>query len=137
MTADSQPSSQMPGIDATLEMIGGKWKIQILWSLRTKAKRFSDIKEEVQGITQKMLTQQLKEFVRDGLATRKSYPEIPPRVEYKLTDYGKSIIPVLEAMNKWGEIHLAKKLGIELPSSGSKSKKAAPAPAAQQQLGLF
>ena len=137
MLPESQISSQMPGLDATLEMIGGKWKIQILWSLKNKAKRFSDIKEEVQGITQKMLTQQLKEFVRDGLATRKSYPEIPPRVEYKLTDYGKSVIPVLEAMNKWGEIHLAKKFGIEPPSSTSKPKKTAAAPAAQQQLGLF
>jgi len=127
----------MPGIDATLEMIGGKWKIQILWSLKNKAKRFSDIKEEVQGITQKMLTQQLKEFVRDGLATRKSYPEIPPRVEYKLTDYGKSVIPVLEAMNKWGEIHIAKKFGIEPPSNTSKPKKTVAAPVAQQQLGLF
>lgn len=137
MKPDISTQSQMPGIDATLELIGGKWKIQILWSLRNKAKRFSDIKEEVLGITQKMLTQQLKEFVRDGLATRKSYPEIPPRVEYKLTDYGKSVIPVLEAMNKWGEIHLAKKMGIEPPSAASKSKKTTAAPAAQQQLGLF
>jgi DNA-binding HxlR family transcriptional regulator len=137
MSPESAPQSQMPGIDATLEMIGGKWKIQILWSLKSKAKRFSDIKEEVQGITQKMLTQQLKEFVRDGIATRKSYPEIPPRVEYKLTDYGKSLIPVLEAMNKWGEMHLAKKWGIEPVSATGKSKKTVAAPAPTQQLGLF
>lgn len=129
-------STSMPGIDATLEMIGGKWKIQILWCLKSKPKRFSEIKEEVTGITQKMLTQQLKEFIRDGIATRKSYPEIPPRVEYKLTEMGKSLVPVLEALNKWGEMHLAKKMGIEIPGSGSKSKKS-PAPAAQQQLGLF
>lgn len=131
-------STNMPGIDATLEMIGGKWKIQILWCLKSKPKRFSEIKDEVAGITQKMLTQQLKEFVRDGIATRKSYPEIPPRVEYKLTEYGKSLMPVLEALNKWGEMHLAKKLGIEPPTGGSaKSKKSAAAPPVQQQLGLF
>ncbi len=94
------------GIDATLEIVGGKWKIQILWSIRSKAKRFSEIKDDVDGITQKMLTQQLKEFLKDGIATRKSYPEIPPRVEYKLTDYGKTLVPVLETLNKWGDIHL-------------------------------
>lgn len=94
------------GVDATLEIIGGKWKIQILWSIRSRAKRFSEIKEDVDGITQKMLTQQLKEFLKDGIATRKSYPEIPPRVEYKLTDYGKTLVPVLETLNKWGDLHL-------------------------------
>lgn len=112
------------GIDASLEIIGGKWKIQILWSIRAKAKRFSEIKNDVGGITQKMLTQQLKEFVRDGIATRKSYPEIPPRVEYKLTEYGKTLVPVLDILNKWGEIHLdrnAKKDSVKQT----------------QQLGLF
>lgn len=132
----AEKTSSMPGIDATLEMVGGKWKIQILWCLKSKPKRFSEIKDDVSGITQKMLTQQLKEFVRDGIATRKSYPEIPPRVEYKLTDYGKSLIPVLEALNKWGEMHLAKKLGIE-PNMGTPKSKKQNTPPAQQQLGLF
>lgn len=99
-------NAQQNGIDATLDVIGGKWKIQILWSIRNKAKRFSEIKDDVDGITQKMLTQQLKEFLRDGIASRKSYPEIPPRVEYKLTDYGKTLVPVLETLNKWGDMHL-------------------------------
>lgn len=112
------------GIDASLELIGGKWKIQILWSIRNKAKRFSEIKEDVGGITQKMLTQQLKEFVRDGLATRKSYPEIPPRVEYKLTEYGKTLVPVLDTLNKWGEIHLDRTVKKESVKQ-------------TQQLGLF
>ena len=136
MKENADKMTTMPGIDATLEMIGGKWKIQILWCLKSKPKRFSEIKEDVAGITQKMLTQQLKEFVKDGIATRKSYPEIPPRVEYKLTDYGKSLIPVLEALNKWGEMHLAKKMGIDVGGSGAKTKKTT-TPPAQQQLGLF
>lgn len=117
------------GIDATLVIIGGKWKIQILWSLRSKAKRFSEIKEEVHGITQKMLTQQLKEFVKDGIITRKSYPEIPPRVEYKLTDYGKTLVPVLDTLNKWGDLHLGK----AKPSPAQQAKEAVKT----QQLGLF
>ncbi|MDP2189591.1 MAG: helix-turn-helix domain-containing protein [Sphingobacteriaceae bacterium] len=119
----------LQGIDATLVIIGGKWKIQILWSLRSKAKRFSEIKEEVHGITQKMLTQQLKEFVKDGIISRKSYPEIPPRVEYKLTDYGKTLVPVLDTLNKWGDLHLGK----SKPSSTQQTKEAVKT----QQLGLF
>ncbi len=119
----------LQGIDATLVIIGGKWKIQILWSLRSKAKRFSEIKEEVHGITQKMLTQQLKEFVKDGIISRKSYPEIPPRVEYKLTDYGKTLVPVLDTLNKWGDLHLGK----GKPSASQQSKEAVKT----QQLGLF
>ena len=106
MKAAENKTYAQNGIDATLEIIGGKWKIQILWSIRSKAKRFSEIKEDVNGITQKMLTQQLKEFLKDGMASRKSYPEIPPRVEYKLTDYGKTLVPVLETLNKWGDLHL-------------------------------
>ncbi|MFN3528453.1 MAG: winged helix-turn-helix transcriptional regulator [Bacteroidia bacterium] len=116
--------SSMPGIDTTLTIIGGKWKIQILWSIKSRARRFSEIKEDVHGITQKMLTQQLKEFIRDGIVVRKSYPEIPPRVEYRLTDYGKSLLPVLDAINKWGEMHL------DRDNLKQNSKK-------QQQLGLF
>jgi DNA-binding HxlR family transcriptional regulator len=111
----------LQGIDATLVIIGGKWKIQILWSLRSKAKRFSEIKEEVHGITQKMLTQQLKEFVKDGI--------IPPRVEYKLTDYVKTLVPVLDTLNKWGDLHLGK----AKPSPAQQAKEAVKT----QQLGLF
>ena len=125
MKAENSTAMYNPkGIDASLEIIGGKWKIQILWSIRAKAKRFSEIKEDVAGITQKMLTQQLKEFVRDGIATRKSYPEIPPRVEYKLTDYGKTLVPVLDTLNKWGEIHLDRSVKKETVKQ-------------TQQLGLF
>jgi DNA-binding HxlR family transcriptional regulator len=124
-----EKSYTLQGIDATLVIIGGKWKIQILWSLRSKAKRFSEIKEEVHGITQKMLTQQLKEFVKDGIISRKSYPEIPPRVEYKLTDYGKTLVPVLDTLNKWGDLHLGK----GKPSNTQHTKEAVKT----QQLGLF
>jgi len=119
----------LQGIDATLVIIGGKWKIQILWTLRAKAKRFSEIKEEVHGITQKMLTQQLKEFVKDGIISRKSYPEIPPRVEYKLTEYGKTLVPVLDVLNKWGDLHLGKGKS----SNAQQAKEAVKT----QQLGLF
>jgi DNA-binding HxlR family transcriptional regulator len=76
-----------------------------------------------------MLTQQLKEFVKDGIITRKSYPEIPPRVEYKLTDYGKTLVPVLDTLNKWGDLHLGK----AKPSPAQQAKEAVKT----QQLGLF
>jgi DNA-binding HxlR family transcriptional regulator len=105
MKTKQNETTTRSGIDAALFIIGGKWKIQILWSIRSKAKRFSEIKDDVDGITQKMLTQQLKEFLKDGIVSRKSYPEIPPRVEYKLTDYGKTLVPVLETINKWGDLH--------------------------------
>ena len=89
-------------IKKAINVLDGKWKILILWAIKSKAKRFSDIKNDVSGITQKMLSQSLKELANDGLIIRKSFPEIPPRVEYKLTDLGKSLIPILEMMHRWG-----------------------------------
>lgn len=86
----------------TLDKIGGRWKIMILWELRLGPLRFGDLKEKVEGITQKMLSQSLQEMMKDGLMTRKSYPQIPPRVEYKLTDEGISLLPVMEAVYRWG-----------------------------------
>ncbi len=90
-------------IQKTIVVLDGKWKVLILWSVKTKPKRFSDIKADVSGITQKMLSQSLKELTAHGLLTRKSYPEIPPRVEYKLTELGKSLMPILELMHRWGD----------------------------------
>ena len=92
-----------PEISHTLDIIGGKWKIMVLWTLKNKAKRFSDLKSEVGGITQKMLSQSLKELAEHGIITRKSFNEIPPRVEYKLTDTGKTLIPVIDSLHNWGK----------------------------------
>ena len=92
-------------VQVTLEVIGGKWKCVILWWLRRDAKRFGELKLLIPGITQKVLTQQLRELEQDGLIRRESYPETPPRVEYSLTPYGETIRPITELMCDWGKTH--------------------------------
>ena len=89
-------------VAATLSVIGGKWKPLILWQLREEPRRFTYIKHAVDGITQKMLTQQLRELEADGLVKRTVYVEMPLRVEYNVTPQGKTLFPVLMAMAKWG-----------------------------------
>lgn len=90
----------------TLEVIGGKWKPAILWELQQHGiRRFGALKQSLQPITQKMLTQQLRELEADGIIHRKIYPEIPPRVEYTLTDYGNTLTPILQEMAHWGALH--------------------------------
>jgi DNA-binding HxlR family transcriptional regulator len=86
----------------TLSVIGGKWKAVILWHLTYKTLRFSQLRRRLPAITQKMLTQQLRELERDGLVHREVYPEVPPRVEYSLTPLGWSLKPLLGAMCTWG-----------------------------------
>jgi DNA-binding HxlR family transcriptional regulator len=89
----------------TLARIGGRWKIPILFHLLTGAKRFSELRRAMAGVTQKMLTQQLREMERDGLVRREVYAQIPPKVEYSLTELGASLRPVVDAMCRWGEAH--------------------------------
>ena len=89
----------------TLDVVGGKWKPIILWHLKDKILRFNELSRLVEGITQKMLTQQLRELEADGLIGRKIYPVVPPKVEYSITEHGKSLRPVLKAMGDWGEKH--------------------------------
>lgn len=88
------------------ELLSGKWKILILWSLSSKTLRFSDLKKRLPQITQKMLTSQLRSLEEDKLINRKVYPVVPPRVEYSLTEIGKKIIPVLEIMHSFGSFYL-------------------------------
>lgn len=90
----------------TLEVIGGKWKPAILWELRQhRIRRFGALKRALPNITQKMLTQQLRELEADGIIYRKVYAEVPPRVEYTQTDYGRSLTPILDEMAHWGMSH--------------------------------
>lgn len=92
-------------VHLTLEVIGGKWKPVILWYLESNILRFNQLRKLIPGITQKMLTQQLREMEADGLIKRRIYPEIPPRVEYSITEYGMTLKPVLKSMSRWGEEH--------------------------------
>lgn len=89
-------------VTAMLQLIGGKWKPVILYCLRSEKRRFGEISARIPGLSRKVLTDQLKELEEDGLLTRKQFNEIPPRVEYELTELGKSLTPVLNSMEKWG-----------------------------------
>ena len=93
-------------MEMTIDLIGGKWKALLLWNLSVSTLRFGELQRQFPQLTQKMLTQQLRELVRDGLINRKSYDEMPPRVEYSLTEFGSTIMPVLQAMNQWGTGYL-------------------------------
>ena len=89
-------------LDVTMDYIGGKWKTVVLWYLRKSHKRFSELKRLIPGITEKMLSLQLRQLEADGLVGRRVFAEVPPRVEYFLTEEGKTIVPVVEAIAKWG-----------------------------------
>lgn len=90
-------------IELSLEVIGGKWKMPILWLLKDDPKRYGELKKLLPGVTHKMLTQQLRELESDEIISRKVYPEVPPKVEYNLTLLGKSVIPVIDLLREWGE----------------------------------
>lgn len=89
-------------VEITLEVIGGKWKALALWHLSHKTLRFSQLRRRLPRVTQKMLTQQLRELERDGLVHREVFAEVPPRVEYSLTDLGLTLVPLLRRMCDWG-----------------------------------
>ncbi|MCC8194185.1 MAG: helix-turn-helix transcriptional regulator [Deltaproteobacteria bacterium] len=95
-------SSRNCPVEATINLIGGKYKALILWKLTGETLRFSELRKEVPHATPKMLTQQLRELERDGLVNRRVYPVVPPKVEYSLSDLGMSIRPILESMYAWG-----------------------------------
>ncbi|AXX85842.1 winged helix-turn-helix transcriptional regulator [Malaciobacter marinus] len=92
-------------VETALDVIDGKWKILILWYLRRDTKRFNELQKQMPKITQKMLSQKLKELELDGIINRVVYPEVPPKVEYSLSDYGKSLKPILKQLYFWGEKH--------------------------------
>lgn len=89
-------------VEMTLQLIGDKWKVLILRDLMTGTKRFGELKKSLNGITQKVLTANLRSMEESGLLTRKVYPEVPPKVEYTLTETGYSLKPILDSMMIWG-----------------------------------
>jgi DNA-binding HxlR family transcriptional regulator len=89
-------------VDRTLRVIGGRWKALILYHLRGGPKRFNVLRRMIPAITQRMLTQHLRELEADGIIIRRIFPVVPPHVEYSLSDQGRSLLPVLDAMAAWG-----------------------------------
>lgn len=93
-------------VESTIELIGGKYKALILWHLSQNTLRFSELRKAISGVTAKMLTQQLRELEAQELIQREVFPIIPPKVEYSLTELGKSLLPILVAMRDWGAEYL-------------------------------
>jgi len=100
---DMTPDNGGCPVEITLSLLGNKWKVLILREIFTGTKRFGELSRGVPGISQKMLTQQLRQMEQDGLVERKVYAEVPPRVEYSLTEIGRSLRPILDAMHAWGD----------------------------------
>jgi DNA-binding HxlR family transcriptional regulator len=94
------------GLEAALEVVGGKWKVLILWPLCHGPRRFGELRRQIPGISEKMLIQHLKEMEGDGIVSRKDYKEVPPRVEYALTPFGVSLCEALAPLCEWGTRHM-------------------------------
>ncbi len=101
---------EMPAcpVATTVALIGSKWKLLIIRNLLARPWRFNELKKDLEGISQKVLTDSLRSMEADGIITRTVYPEVPLRVEYALTELGKSLKPILDSMRAWGEAYKAK-----------------------------
>ena len=95
---------EMPAcpVATTVALIGSKWKLLILRNLMARPWRFNDLKKDLNGVSQKVLTDSLRSLEEDGIVTRTVYPEVPPRVEYALSDLGESMRPIIDVMQRWG-----------------------------------
>lgn len=104
-----QTTKELPAcpVETTILLIGDKWKVLILRDLMPGTKRFGELKKSIGSVSQKVLTAQLRDMEESGLLTRTVYAEVPPRVEYRLTDLGRSLEPILDAMRNWGEAYKA------------------------------
>jgi DNA-binding HxlR family transcriptional regulator len=104
-------------VEAAIDVFGGKWKPLILWWLHQRTWRFAQLRRQIPEITEKMLTQQLRELEADGIVARRVYPTVPPKVEYSLTEYGRSLKRALQVICDWGRNHM-ERIGAELTLPG-------------------
>jgi DNA-binding HxlR family transcriptional regulator len=102
---DVRPDFQACPVEYTLDIIGGKWKGVLLYHLIEGTKRFNEFRKLCPNITQRMLTLQLRELERDGIIHRKVYQQVPPKVEYSLTELGMTLVPIIRLMKEWGDKH--------------------------------
>ena len=111
-------------VEAALDVIGGKWKPLILWHLGDSVLRFSELQRGLPGVNAKMLTKQLRELEQDGVIRRTVFPEVPPRVEYTITEFGKTLIPILQALCALGAQYLGvDENGAQCPAKAGRMKK--------------
>ncbi|WP_097866618.1 winged helix-turn-helix transcriptional regulator [Streptomyces sp. rh34] len=103
-----RPGAFVCGIDAAMDVIGGKWKVLILWALNERTCRFGELRRSLPGVTEKVLSSHLKELEDDGIVHREVYAEVPPRVEYSLTPLGLSLNAALEPLGRWGREHIGR-----------------------------
>jgi DNA-binding HxlR family transcriptional regulator len=115
MKTRAAPKTYNCGLEAALDVIGGKWKVLILWHLHPEPRRFGDLRRRVEGISEKMLIQQLREMEADDIVRRKAFAEIPPRVEYSLTGLGVSLSQALTPLCDWGGKHMKRIGAIHRP----------------------
>lgn len=100
-------------VEFTLDVIGGKWKGILIYHLMDGTKRFNEFRRICPGVTQRMLTLQLRELEEDGVVHREVYHQVPPKVEYSLTEFGKTLTPIIKLMKDWGEVYKTKQLSAE------------------------
>ena len=93
-------------VEAALDILSGKWKVLIVWHLKDTTRRYGELRRLIPTVTEKMLIRQLRELEADGIITRTDYQTIPPRVEYRLSEQGATVLPVLEALCQWGHLHI-------------------------------
>ena len=98
-------------VELALDTIGGKWKMPILWRLAQRGWRYGELRRDLPGVTHKMLTQQLRELEAAGLLTRTVHAAVPPRVDYAITDLGRSTLPAIEALRLWGSAYRGARVG--------------------------
>ena len=110
------PHAHCCDAQSVIRLLSGKWKLLLIWALREGPLRFSEVRDAVDGISEKVLAQQLRTLEADGLVERTAYPEVPPRVEYALADRAVHLRPVLESLSEWAHAHLDEPSGV--PSDG-------------------
>ena len=106
MDMKRKPAFECP-VNATLHVIGGRWKILVIYHLADGIARFNELQRAVPGISKRVLAQQLRHLERDGIVARRVYDQSPPRVEYSLTDFGRTLEPLMERLCEWGETYAA------------------------------